>query len=221
MDQEHQLGEECMIDYNKYQDRPGKSDWGKKSGNQFRVLNHGAIFQRMNQGIVHLPVKEFIGPLRLGSPCIELSNLTQTPEMARFLTILGLEECLHQIPCHAGAYCPTSHAEDIHMIILDALLRGEMVMDQAGMDSFDLVGTDRSTNSASTDRDATLHLAVHHGTGQGNDIVGIIIVMVELMSAEIHDLVSGSLDLCHQLLLELKPSMISCKSYAHILFLFF
>ena len=88
-------------------------------------------------------------------------------------------------------------------------------MDQACMDSLDLVGTDRGSDTAPTDRNATLHLSGYNGAGQGDNIVGIIIVMIKLMSAEIHDLVSGSLKLGDQLFLEFKPSMISCKSNAH------
>jgi hypothetical protein len=49
--------------------------------------------------------------------------------MTRLLAVLGIKESLHEIPGHTGADCPASHAEDIHMIILDPLLCGEMVMD--------------------------------------------------------------------------------------------
>jgi hypothetical protein len=96
-----------------------------------------------------------------------------------------------------------------------------MIMDQARSDSLDFVGTDRSPHPAATDGDATLHLTSHHGMGQWNNVVGIIVVMVELMGSKIDDFMPGSLELGDQLLLEFKPAMIGCKSYAHWLILFF
>ena len=53
--------------------------------------------------------------------------------------------------------------------------------------------------------------------GQGNHVIGIIIVAMKLMGSEVDNLVSGSLELGDQLLFEFESTMIGCKSYAHTL----
>ena len=52
--------------------------------------------------------------------------------MARGLAESGGQESLHEIPGHFRADRTSAHAEDIHVIILDALLGGEMIVDETG-----------------------------------------------------------------------------------------
>ena len=59
------------------------------------------------------------------------------------LTELGAEERLDEIPGDGGPDRPSAHAEDVEVIVLDALLRGEVVVDERGADAGDLVGADR------------------------------------------------------------------------------
>ena len=101
------------------------------------------------------------------------------------------------------------------MIVFDSLLGGEMIMDQAGMDSLDLVGADRSTHPAAADRNTALHLSGHDSMGQRNNVVGIVIVMAKLMGPEVYNLMPSSLKLGYQLFLEFEATVICCKSYAH------
>ena len=135
--------------------------------------------------------------------------------MARLLTVFGIQECLHQIPCHTGTDSAPSHAEDIHVIILDTLLRGEMIVDQAGAHAFGFVGANRGTDAASADCNTSLNLPGDHGEGQGSNIVGIVIARIQFVGPKINDLMTGGLELSHQFLLELKSTVIGCKSYAH------
>jgi hypothetical protein len=132
-----------------------------------------------------------------------------------FLTVLCFEKRLHEIPGDAGAHGATAHAEDVHMIVFDSLLGGEMIMDQAGMYSLDLIGTDRSPDTAAADRNTALHLTGHDSMSQRNNVVGIVIVMAKLMGPEVYNLMPGSLKLGYQLFLEFESPMVGCKSYEH------
>jgi len=85
--------------------------------------------------------------------------------MARFLTVLRIKIGLHKIPSHAGTDGATAHAEDIHVVILDTLLCGEMIVDQAGTDTLRLVRADRGSHPAAADCDTTLHLTGHNRLG--------------------------------------------------------
>ena len=76
------------------------------------------------------------------------------------------------------------------MIVLDALLRGEMVVDERRADACDLVGADRGANAAAADRHAALYLSRNHGLGERHDEVGIVVLRIQRVCAEIHDLVA-------------------------------
>ena len=82
--------------------------------------------------------------------------------MAFGLTVLRGQERLHEIPCHGGPDGASAHAEHVEVIVLDPLLRGEVVVDERRADPRDLVAqtdaptplpqiaTPRSTSPATT-----------------------------------------------------------------------
>ena len=150
-----------------------------------------------------------------GNPRVKGGYLAKATQMTRLLAVLRIEIGLHQIPGHAGTDRPSSHAENVHVIVLDPLLCGNMIMDQAGAHSLGLVRTDRSPDPASADRDATLDLPGHDGSGKRGHVIGIIVVGSEVMGPEIDHLVAGGLQFGNQLLLEFKAAMVRGKSYAH------
>ena len=130
---------------------------------------------------------------------VQERHLAKSPKVTRLLAVLGIEEGLDQIPSHGGTNGAAAHAEDIHVIILNALLGGEVIMDEAGADALGFIGADRGPHPTATDGDASLHLTSHDGEGHRSDIVGIIIVMTELMSAKINTLMTGRPELGDQL----------------------
>jgi len=81
------------------------------------------------------------------------------------------------------------------VIVLDALLGREMVVNQAGADTLDLVGAHRRANAAAADREAAIHFPRCHRSGEWNDEVGIVVVVVQLVSTEINDLVARGAEL--------------------------
>lgn len=56
------------------------------------------------------------------------------------LAEFGGQERLDEIPGHRRSHRSSAHAKDVHVIVLDALLGREMVVNQAGADTLDLVG---------------------------------------------------------------------------------
>ena len=59
------------------------------------------------------------------------------------LTELGDQEGLDEVQSHRGSHCPATHADNVHVIVLDPLPGREMIVDQRGADASDLVGTAR------------------------------------------------------------------------------
>ena len=107
------------------------------------------------------------------------------------LTELGGEKRLHEIPGDGGPDRSSAHAQDVEVIVLDALLRGEVIVDERRADAGDLVGADRRANAAAADRHAALHLSGDDGLRERNDEVGIVVVRIERERAEIDDLVAA------------------------------
>ena len=146
---------------------------------------------------------------------VQERHLAKSPKVTRLLAVLGIEEGLDQIPSHGGTNGAAAHAEDIHVIILNALLGGEVIMDEAGADALGFIGADRGPHPAATDGDAALDLACHESEGHRGDEVGIVVVMAELVGTEVDDFVTGGLELGDQLFFQFKSAVIGCKSYAH------
>src|SRR5437660_9054691 len=72
--------------------------------------------------------------------------------MSRGLAVLGAQERLHELPGHARPYGPPAETDDVHVIVLDPLPRGKVVMDQRGTDTRKLVGADRGAHTAAAAR---------------------------------------------------------------------
>ena len=81
------------------------------------------------------------------------------------LTELGGQERLHEIPGHRRSNGSSTHTKNVHVIVLDALLGREMVVDQTGADTLDLVGAHRRPDAAAADREASIRFPRHHRSG--------------------------------------------------------
>ena len=87
----------------------------------------------------------------------------------------GGPERLDQIPGHGRSHGSSAHANDVHVIVLDALPGREMVVDQTGADTRDFVGAHRRADAAAADRDAAFHFLGGHRPGERNDEVRIVV----------------------------------------------
>src|SRR4030081_184897 len=71
---------------------------------------------------------------------------------ARGVAELGGQERLHEIPGHAWTHRAATDADDVHVVVLDALPSGKVVMDQRGTNGRHLVGADRGAHAAAAER---------------------------------------------------------------------
>jgi len=107
------------------------------------------------------------------------------------LAELGGEECLDEIPCDCRTDRPPTQAEDVEVIVLDPLLRGERVVNQSCADPWNLIDADRYADAAAADRQASFDLPGHYRFRERQAEVGIVIISVERGGAEIHHVVAG------------------------------
>jgi hypothetical protein len=100
---------------------------------------------------------------------------TQTAQMAFSLAVLCGQVGLDQVPSHFGAYSPSAHAQNVHVIVLDPLLGREVIVDQPGADSLHLIGTDGCTYAATADGDASLDYARDNCISKRDHEIGLVV----------------------------------------------
>ena len=100
----------------------------------------------------------------------------------------GGKKSLDELQRKAAADHPSAHANDVHVVVLHALPRGEDVVDEPGANPVDLVGRDAGADAAAAERHTTLDLAGGERSGQGNYEIGVVVREVQRMRAEVEDL---------------------------------
>ena len=78
--------------------------------------------------------------------------------MTFILAELRRQESLDKVPGNRRPNCATAETNKVHVIILDALSRREMVENQRGSNTWNLVGADRRAHAAAAYSYPTLNL---------------------------------------------------------------
>src|SRR6266481_6850180 len=128
--------------------------------------------------------------------------------MSLCLTKLGCEKRLDQIPRQFRAFDAPAQTDDIEVVVLNALLRRKMILNQTSADAFNFVRTNRCADTAAANRHTTIHRVSGHSLPKWNDEVGIIIIGRQLVSTEVHDLVAGGFQSNDQLLFQVKAAVV-------------
>src|SRR6266436_4505124 len=123
------------------------------------------------------------------------SHLAQPAQMSFGLTELSSQKGLDEIPSHSRSYRSATHAEDVHMIVLDSLPGREMIVDQRGADAGNLVGTDRRTYAAAANCHAAIDPPCRHSLTERDNKVRIVVVGVQAVRAEIDNLMARRAEL--------------------------
>ena len=101
------------------------------------------------------------------------------------------EKCLHQFPSECVTNYKAAEANHVHVVVLDALVRGKSFMNQAGPNPRHFIRADRRTDSAAADSYAALHLPASNSPGQRHNKIRIIIAQLRLSVAEIDHCMTG------------------------------
>jgi hypothetical protein len=149
------------------------------------------------------------------------SHLSQSAQMPLGLAELGCEKCIDQVLGHSGSYGPSAHADDVHVVVLNSLLGGEVIVNQPGADPGNLVRADRGTDPAPADREAALYLSGSDRAGERYNEVRIIITRIHFVRSKVDHVVPRLAKMSNQFLLQTKSTVISRNSNAHLRLLFF
>jgi hypothetical protein len=85
-----------------------------------------------------------------------------------------LEESRHQFLGESSADHPGSQAEDVHVVVLDHLVRGVGVVGNRGPDAGQLVGGDRGPGAGTADDDPAIGATVEDRLGHRRGVVGVV-----------------------------------------------
>lgn len=142
-------------------------------------------------------------------------HLRQPPQVSLLAAENRLGESPHQIPRHLRANRAAPHAKDVHVIILHALPRGKVVVNQASPNATNLVRTNRSPHPTAADGDAPLHLSGRHRTGHWKNKIRIVIRRFERVRAEIQNLMPGRTETGNEFFLQGESSVVGGDSDFH------
>src|SRR5215831_3322842 len=96
---------------------------------------------------------------------LQRSHFAQPAQVSFGLTVLSRQERLYKVPSHSRPHGPAAHAKDVHVIVLDSLLGGEVIVNERGASTPNFVGAHRRANSTATDGHTAVHLSGDHRLG--------------------------------------------------------
>jgi len=96
--------------------------------------------------------------------------------MALFAAETCSEKSLYQFPSVGEPDDLAAETNHVQIIVLDALVRRKVFVDQTGADTRDFVGCHTCSDSASTNSYTTIHFPGSDGPRQRNDKIRIVII---------------------------------------------
>src|SRR5579875_967371 len=143
---------------------------------------------------------------------LDLPDLAQAPDVALDAGKARPQPGGDNLPGQAGPYHARAQAEHVHVVVLDALMRGVGVMAEAGPYARHLVGHHRGPDAAAAYDDTAPGLAgadgQRHGQGEVRVVAGLLAVRPEIE----HDLALLLQELLYQPL-ERESAMIRAQRH--------
>jgi hypothetical protein len=130
----------------------------------------------------------------------------------------SFEKCLNQLPGQCWPYHLSAERKDIHVVVLNALVSGEDIMDEPSAYTSNFIGADGCAYAAAAEHDSTIHCARGYGPGQGNHVIRVIVSGAQLERSEVYDLMGSTAQQIRDLLFQSEPSMVRRNSYTHDVF---
>src|SRR5262245_39875590 len=113
-------------------------------------------------------------------------------------------------PDHSGA-----DAEDVHVVVLDSLVRGVRVVADRGPDTSELAGRDRGADSRAADEDTAISAPVLDRLADLGRLVGVVDLRLRRVRSEVDHLVSQSLDFLEHARAQLDPAVVERDRNSH------
>ena len=94
--------------------------------------------------------------------------------MPFFVGIPGGKEVIDEFMSEGGSDDARAEDEDVHIVMLDALVGRVRIVGESGADAGDFVGGNGGADAAAADEDAALGFTAEHFGGKGLGEVGVV-----------------------------------------------
>jgi hypothetical protein len=101
------------------------------------------------------------------------------------------EKCLHQFPGESVTDHKAAKADQVQIIVFDALMSRKILMNQAGPHSCHFVRANRCPDTAATNAHTAIHRSGGNRAGQWRDKIRIVIVLFRPTVPEVNHFMSG------------------------------
>jgi hypothetical protein len=120
----------------------------------------------------------------------------------------SLEKCLNQLPGQCRPDHLPAERKDIHVVVLNALVSGEDIMDEPSAYASYFIGADGCAYAAAAEHDSAIHCALGYGPGKWNHIIRVIVSGARLVRTKVYDFMGSSAEQIGDLLFQSEPSMV-------------
>jgi hypothetical protein len=105
-----------------------------------------------------------------------------------------------------------ANTKDVHIVILNALMRRKSVLDHTGPHTCYLISRDASPNAATADGNATHHFPGSDGMGQRHDKIRVVIFKVQFAVAKIDYVMVRLAQSSDEMFLQFKSSVVGSNA---------
>jgi hypothetical protein len=102
----------------------------------------------------------------------------------------------------------TAERKNVHVVVFNALVSGEHVVDEPSAHASNFVGTDRCPHSTAAERNSAIDVAGGYGSSQWDHVIRIIVSGARLKRTEVDDLIRGIAQQIRDLFFQNEPSMV-------------
>jgi hypothetical protein len=85
------------------------------------------------------------------------------------------QERVYEFPRHSRPHNSTAHTQNVHIVVFDSLVGGEMVMNQTCANTWEFIGADRGADAAAAHCDTPSYASRSHRLAERNHKIGIVI----------------------------------------------
>jgi hypothetical protein len=146
---------------------------------------------------------------------LKMSHLCQASLVPCFLRKLGGNKGLHNFACDFLPDDTCSETEHIHVVVFNALVGRVMIVTQPSANAREFVGRDAHPHAAAADDNGTLDVTAAHCVTSQLCKVWIVVFLSRVMGSQVNDLVTGTVQIVHDDLLQPISCVICCNGNLH------
>ena len=118
------------------------------------------------------------------------------------------EKCLHQFPGEGVTDHEAAEADQVQIVVLDALMRRKVFVNQAGANARHFVRADRCANPTAANAHAAIHRPGRNRAGQWHDKVWIIIIHFRTTVTKVDHFMTGFAQFPGQIFFQLVTAVV-------------